>query len=930
MRLIQLKDLQNRHLGEDFIVCGCGRSLLLFQDPGSYNTIGVNDVGRYFVPDYLIVVNPESSFKRDRWEYIRKTNPPYFLSQYKLKVLAQNYVQFQLGGFGKADFSNPNVLNYTQNSPYVAIDLAAHLGAKKIGLYGLDFTEDHFFGKTGRHVLSSQLDEINRQFKRLDEGCRAMGVEIINLSPESRITAFRKGSIEEIRKKTGERPEVNASTVLKKPKIFFVHYKFLSCGEVFRDGLSHAAEDLQVEYAETYWDDPELPRKVKPFSPDLLFVVHGRMFSKKWGSRFKNYRTAVWLLDEPYEVDDTSQFSGIFDTVYVNDPGTIHRHKNAYYLPVCYDPHVYFDAPGPGKYEVGFIGGYNTLRQKILEKLYHEGLLSYVVGGPWQGEYLNKICLSKNIPAHETAELYRQTRIVINIFREAHHFNRQKIPAFSMNPRVYEALACGALVVSENREEIKQVFPDMPVFGNGDEIVEVVREFLKDRARYDRVRIACLQNLKGHTFTDRLRQVMSLSLGEKMEKPDTLMTQSEINMVMHSTELELKSVKIYEEWKSYGDVTSVHEDGIVTFRKTPDSGPGTERGWVSKRSYMNQELSFEVHIKSGSCFIAKIHQVDPIDQTTNSYHLMCEATRSYFAKHHHIFKTLPLGRNVWEKIKILYHEGMIAFYRNDKLVFTIKDPELKQGYAFLGIKSGEASVRNIHLRELNVDPRIVGNEEGQNYEVLHSVSQLHKPVVSIITTVYDRVECIRRCIKSVKSSIYKNYEHIIVSDSPPEGVVEAIRQVVRQEDDSKIAYANLKERFNNWGIAPASVGLKLSRGKYVCFLSDDNGYTPDHIGNLVTVLEEDPKVGFAYSSCRYDGRLILSSPVPRPARIDLGQPMFRRELFDLYLNGTLPFNMLAWDWYMIDAFMKNGVRWRHVNKPTFLFRLAKYSQFMVK
>lgn len=42
-------------------------------------------------------------------------------------------------------------------------------------------------------------------------------------------------------------------------KVFFVNYKFLSCGEVFRDGLSHAAEDLGVEHEAAYWDDPALP-----------------------------------------------------------------------------------------------------------------------------------------------------------------------------------------------------------------------------------------------------------------------------------------------------------------------------------------------------------------------------------------------------------------------------------------------------------------------------------------------------------------------------------------------------------------------------------------------------------------------------------------------------------------------------------------------
>ncbi|MDB5732498.1 MAG: hypothetical protein JWQ03_2393, partial [Variovorax sp.] len=122
--------------------------------------------------------------------------------------------------------------------------------------------------------------------------------------------------------------------------------------------------------------------------------------------------------------------------------------------------------------------------------------------------------------------------------------------------------------------------------------------------------------------------------------------------------------------------------------------------------------------------------------------------------------------------------------------------------------------------------------------------------------------------------------------------------------------------------------LRRSRGEYVSFLSDDNGYTPDHVEPLMRVLDREPMLGFVYSSCQYDGRLVLNHPVPRPGRIDLGQPMFRRELFELYLGDELPFDMMAWDWHLVDALMRRGVRWRHVDRPSFIFRLAKYPRLM--
>ena len=89
---------------------------------------------------------------------------------------------------------------------------------------------------------------------------------------------------------------------------FAVNYRFLACGDVFTDGLRHAADTLGIEWSDASWDDPNLPARVSTFAPDLLFVVHGRRFAQRWRRRFNGYRTAVWLLDEPYEVDDTAGF----------------------------------------------------------------------------------------------------------------------------------------------------------------------------------------------------------------------------------------------------------------------------------------------------------------------------------------------------------------------------------------------------------------------------------------------------------------------------------------------------------------------------------------------------------------------------------------------------------------------------------------------
>lgn len=292
------------------------------------------------------------------------------------------------------------------------------------------------------------------------------------------------------------------------PRVFGVDYQFLSCGSVFTDGLVHAAEELCVEYEHAAWNHPDLAAMVIAFDPDLLFVVHGRRFVQAHPG-FAARQQAVWLLDEPYEVDDTANFSDRFDRVFVSDPATLHRHHNASYLPVCYDPTVHYSLGEPRTRKVGFIGGGNTTRDRYLSALANADLLDYVVGGSWSDPNVERRCLSPNIAAAQTAMLYRQTRIVLNVFRETHHFNREGIAATSLNPRVYEALACGALVVSEWRPEIDTLVPELPTFRTEAECVDLVRGLLADPERAEHIRFQCALRLASHTYAARLQAVLA-------------------------------------------------------------------------------------------------------------------------------------------------------------------------------------------------------------------------------------------------------------------------------------------------------------------------------------------------------------------------------------------------------------------------------------
>lgn len=187
---MQYSDFIDKHKTETIVVCGCGVSAPSLKNPNNYITIGVNDIGRLFTPNYLVVLNVRNGFKGDRWNYIENSEAEVIFTQLNPKKLnikrKGNIVNIKLGkhgGTGK-DYK----VDHTSNSPYVAVIIASHMGAKRIGIIGVDFTDEHFFEKTGKHpLLNRGIQAIRNEYKKLYEDLKDRNIELFNLSKVSQI-----------------------------------------------------------------------------------------------------------------------------------------------------------------------------------------------------------------------------------------------------------------------------------------------------------------------------------------------------------------------------------------------------------------------------------------------------------------------------------------------------------------------------------------------------------------------------------------------------------------------------------------------------------------------------------------------------------------------------------------------------------------------
>ena len=200
MLVKRLNEFNNIHEGEKIIVCGCGMSLLDFKDHhANYVTIGVNDVPKAFDPTYLVITDHPVRFSKVRQDMVNGSEVRAMFTCVK-GWRHPNMVKFELGKKGISDLNDPNKVDHFLNSPYAAVNIAYKMGARKIGLIGVDFTEGHFYApKDGKHSLARMgyMRDINAGYKMLRRALEKHGAKLYNLSSISAVEPLEKITLQE-------------------------------------------------------------------------------------------------------------------------------------------------------------------------------------------------------------------------------------------------------------------------------------------------------------------------------------------------------------------------------------------------------------------------------------------------------------------------------------------------------------------------------------------------------------------------------------------------------------------------------------------------------------------------------------------------------------------------------------------------------------
>jgi len=298
-------------------------------------------------------------------------------------------------------------------------------------------------------------------------------------------------------------------------------------GSVFNrsiwEGFSRAFRALGLEVTEV--DDTDVPDPAAlPSLPDLLFAVHGGTVPTETIALYRelSIRTAVYLLDEPYEVERSTSWARAYDWVFTVDRMTVSIHaarSESAFLPLAYDDTCFRQEGKSYASDVLVLGSPFEHRLQLLAPLRRKwGRCITWVGRGWRPFCPDGKHVDQFVTPEICARFYRGAEIVINIHRDSFwsHWgetNRGGIVATHLNPRFWEASACGSFQLCSYRADIETFAPRAVSFETSEQLAEQLDGWWEDEAGRLRIAEDTKRRVMPHTYGVRAQTVISLLEG---------------------------------------------------------------------------------------------------------------------------------------------------------------------------------------------------------------------------------------------------------------------------------------------------------------------------------------------------------------------------------------------------------------------------------
>lgn len=238
---------------------------------------------------------------------------------------------------------------------------------------------------------------------------------------------------------------------------------------------------------------------------ERLIVLNGSWIDYQVleAAREHGVHLTLWLIDSIRRMPENEKKLELYHDVYSFEPADIPYLREKYRISVRYlsggfDPRIYHVQSTEKDIDISFIGSSTRKRNQILKKVAEyakeNGLTFQVYGRYWDERYfwkrmrffrryapLGEYVKNSNIPACEVAEVYRRSRICLNIHIETHD---------GPNSRIFEILGTKGFQLVDDKATLEQVIQrgeEVETYKNAEDLVEKIAYYLKNPVMAARV-----------------------------------------------------------------------------------------------------------------------------------------------------------------------------------------------------------------------------------------------------------------------------------------------------------------------------------------------------------------------------------------------------------------------------------------------------------
>lgn len=107
--------------------------------------------------------------------------------------------------------------------------------------------------------------------------------------------------------------------------------------------------------------------------------------------------------------------------------------------------------------------------------------------------------------------------------------------------------------------------------------------------------------------------------------------------------------------------------------------------------------------------------------------------------------------------------------------------------------------------------------------------------ISVIIPIYNTEKHLNKCLDSVLSQTYHDFEIIVINDGSPDNSLKILKSYEAKHNNIKVFSQK------NSGVSEArNLGIKKAKGEYIVFIDSDDYVSPNYLEDLIRDMQQNP------------------------------------------------------------------------------------------